>query len=93
MVNVIIAILFCIVPAPIIFLNNRFKIVEKIGIVLICYLLGILVGNVGILPESFSGIQTTMQDVSVCLALPLVLFSLDIKKASKPPKTVSNVWV
>ena len=52
MVNVIIAILFCIVPAPIIFLNNRFKIVEKIGIVLICYLLGILVGNVGILPES-----------------------------------------
>lgn len=87
MVNVIIAVLFCIVPAPIIFLNNRFKIVEKLGIVLICYLVGILVGNVGILPESFSGIQATIQDVSVCLALPLILFSLDIKKSFRTTKT------
>lgn len=87
MVNVLIAVLFCLFPAPIIFLNNRFKIVEKLGIVLICYIVGILVGNVGILPESFSGIQTTMQDVSVCLALPLILFSLDIKKSFKTTKT------
>lgn len=86
-INIILAILFCAIPAPIIFLNNRFKVVEKLGIVLICYLLGILIGNVGILPESFSGIQTTMQDVSVCLALPLILFSLDIKKALKTTKT------
>ncbi|MBP3696233.1 MAG: DUF819 family protein [Clostridia bacterium] len=87
MVNILIAILFCAIPAPIIFLNNRFKVVEKLGIVLVCYLIGILVGNIGILPESFSGIQTTMQDVSVCLALPLILFSLDIKKALKTTKT------
>ncbi|MBR2869509.1 MAG: DUF819 family protein [Clostridia bacterium] len=87
MVNVIIAVLFCILPAPIIFLNNRIKIVEKIGIVLICYLLGILIGNIGILPESFSGIQSTIQDVSVCLALPLILFSLDIKKSFRTTKT------
>lgn len=87
MVNVLIAVLFCLFPAPIIFLNNRFKIVEKLGIVLICYIVGIIVGNVGILPESFSGIQTTMQDVSVCLALPLILFSLDIKKSFKTTKT------
>ncbi len=87
MVNVLIAVLFCLFPAPIIFLNNRFKIVEKLGIVLICYIVGIVVGNVGILPESFSGIQTTMQDVSVCLALPLILFSLDIKKSFKTTKT------
>lgn len=87
MVNVIIAVLFCILPAPIIFLNNRVKIVEKLGIVLICYLLGILIGNIGILPESFSGIQSTIQDVSVCLALPLILFSLDIKKSFRTTKT------
>ncbi len=84
--NILIAALFLLVPAPIIWLNNRFKAVEKIGIVLICYLLGILVGNIGILPESFSGIQTTMQDVSICLALPLILFSVDIKKWVKTAK-------
>ncbi len=84
--NIIIALLFVLVPAPIIYLNNRVKWVNKLGIVLICYILGIIVGNVGILPESFSSIQTTMQDVSVCLALPLILFSLDLRKWFKTAK-------
>lgn len=84
--NILIALLFLLFPAPVIFLNNRFKVVEKIGIVLICYICGMIVGNVGILPESFSGIQTTMQDVSICLALPLILFSVDIKKWLKTAK-------
>lgn len=84
--NILITVLFLLVPAPIIYLNNRVKWVNKLGIVLICYLLGILVGNIGILPESFSGMQTTLQDVSVCLALPLILFSLDLKKWLKTAK-------
>lgn len=84
--NILIAVLFMALPAPIIWLNNRVKWVNKLGIVLICYLLGIVVGNIGILPESFKGIQTTMQDVSVCLALPLILFSLDLKKWVKTAK-------
>lgn len=78
--DILLAILFILVPAPIIWLNNRVKFVEKIGIVLICYLLGMIVGNIGVLPESFTGIQTTIQDISVCLALPLILFSIDVKK-------------
>ena len=85
--NILLAILFILLPAPIIWLNNRVKIVEKIGIVIICYALGMIVGNIGVIPESFSGIQTTIQDVSVCLALPLILFSIDIKKWKKTAKT------
>lgn len=84
--NILLAILFILVPAPIIWLNNRVKIVEKIGIVIICYALGMVVGNIGVIPESFSGIQTTIQDVSVCLALPLILFSIDINKWKKTAK-------
>lgn len=85
--NILLAILFILLPAPIIWLNNRVKIIEKIGIVIVCYALGMLVGNIGVIPESFSGIQTTIQDVSVCLALPLILFSIDIKKWKKTAKT------
>ena len=84
--NILLAILFILLPAPIIWLNNRVKIVEKIGIVIICYALGMLVGNIGIIPESFSGVQTTIQDISVCLALPLILFSIDIKQWKKTAK-------
>ncbi len=86
MINALITALFLIFPALVVFLNNRFAVVQKIGIVLICYISGIIVGNIGVIPESFSGIQTTLQDVSVCLALPLVLFSLDIKKWFKTAK-------
>ena len=84
--NILLAILFILIPAPIIWLNNRVKIVEKIGIVIICYALGMVVGNIGVIPESFSGIQTTIQDISVCLALPLILFSVDIKQWKKTAK-------
>ncbi len=84
--NILFAILFILLPVPIIWLNNRVKAVEKIGIVIVCYALGMLVGNIGVIPESFSGIQTTIQDVSVCLALPLILFSIDIKQWKKTAK-------
>ncbi len=81
-IAILVAIGFVLIPAPIIYLNNRVKAVEKIGIVILCYLLGMLVGNIGILPESdiFITIRGYIQDISVCLALPLILFSVDVKK-------------
>ncbi len=87
-IALLVAIGFILFPSIVIYLNNRVKAVEKIGIVIICYAMGMLVGNVGILPETelFKTIQTTIQDVSVCLALPLILFSIDVKKWLKIAK-------
>lgn len=85
--DILIAVLFLLFPAFVIWLSIKFKILQRIGLVLICYLAGMIVGNVGILPESFGGVQSTMQDISVVLALPLLLFSLDVKrwlKISRP---------
>ncbi len=84
--NVLISVLFFLIPAPIIWLNNRVKFVNKLGIVFVCYILGIIIGNVGILPESFEPIQSSLQNVTVYLALPLILFSLDLKKWLKTAK-------
>ena len=78
--NIVFLVFFLLFPAVIVWLNNRVAIINKVGIILVCYITGVIIGNTGIIPESFSGIQTTLQDVSVCLALPLVLFSLDVKK-------------
>ena|GEM_PF-6873978 len=78
--NVVWIIAFILFPSLIIWLATKSKIIKTIGVVLICYLAGILVGNIGILPESFQGAQALMQDFSVALALPLLLFSLDVKK-------------
>lgn len=85
--NGIILIAFLLFPALVIWLVSKFSFLNKIGIVLICYIAGIIVGNIGILPTSFREVQSLMQDVSVALALPLLLFSLDVKGWLKMAKS------
>ena len=84
--NIVIGVLFVLFPALIIWLSRRVKLVEQIGIVIMCYLCGIIVGNLGILPESFKSVQSNMQDISVCLALPFMLFSMNLKNWIKTAK-------
>ena len=85
--NIVIGVLFVLFPALVIWLSRRFKLIAQIGIVLICYLCGMIVGNLGLLPESFGPVQSNMQDISVCLALPFMLFSMDLKSWFKSAKT------
>ncbi|MGL4484899.1 MAG: DUF819 family protein [Anaerovoracaceae bacterium] len=81
--NIAIALLFFLFPMLVIAVCNKFPLVDKLGIVIVCYLSGVLVGNIGILPESFAGMQTTLSEVTVVIALPLLLFSVDIRSWTK----------
>ena len=85
--NILLTILFVLFPALIIWLSGRVKLIEKLGVVIVCYLCGMILGNSGLLPESFRVVQTNLQDISVCLALPCVLFSLDFKKWLKTARS------
>ena len=42
---------FILAPFLIIYLERQFAIVKKIGAVLVCYGLGLIIVNLGILPE------------------------------------------
>ncbi|MCF7808995.1 MAG: DUF819 family protein [Candidatus Marinimicrobia bacterium] len=66
-------------PAVILWLCGNYNIFSKIGSVIIAYFFGILVGNIGILPAGFAEMQDTLSGATVALALPLLLFSLDVK--------------
>ena len=85
--NILITVAFIVFPALLVWLGTKFAVLQKIGLVLLCYIAGIIVGNTGILPESFTPFQTNLQDISVALALPLLLFSLDVKRWLKISKT------
>ncbi len=74
---VFLAVLF---PAIIIFLEGKYKIIKKIGAVLVCYGIGLVVGNIGILPEGADKYQNILMTITIPLALPLILFSMDVKK-------------
>jgi uncharacterized membrane protein len=43
---------------------------------------GLIVGNTGLIPDSVAPVQTALADVCVALALPMLLFTLNIKEWS-----------
>jgi uncharacterized membrane protein len=85
----IVVLIFLIVISPIviIYLEGKYSILKKIGAVLICYGIGLIVGNIGVLPEGSAKIQETMSNMTIPLALPLILFSMDVKKWLKMAKS------
>jgi uncharacterized membrane protein len=79
----VLIILFIITPIIVLYLEGRFAILKKIGAVLICYALGLIVGNIGVLPEGADKYQNLLTEITIPLSLPLILFSIDVKSWSK----------
>ncbi|MCP4107082.1 MAG: DUF819 family protein [Desulfobacteraceae bacterium] len=69
---------YLLFPALVIFLCYKYPFANKIGAVVICYVAGITIGNLGFFPGNI--VQEPMSEVAVALALPLLLFSTDILK-------------
>ncbi len=70
---------YILLPAGIILICMKSRFFDRIGSVLLCYIAGIVMGNCGILPETAAQVQNTLSSASVALALPLLLFSMDVK--------------
>ena len=81
--NIFWAVFFVLFPALVIYLCQRFPVLNKLGAVVICYAVGILIGNIGVLPENIFGVQDTLMTLVIPLAIPLIFFSIDIKKWSR----------
>jgi uncharacterized membrane protein len=77
---IILALFYFLFPILVLYLANKYSIVNKIGAVVICYGMGLLVGNIGVMPEGMEDYQFNLQMVIVPLAIPLLLFALDIRK-------------
>jgi uncharacterized membrane protein len=82
-VNILWAVFFVLFPVLVIYLCQRFPVLNKLGAVVICYAVGIIIGNINILPENIFGIQDTLMTLVIPLAIPLIFFSIDIKRWSR----------
>ena len=78
--NLSIILLFVTTPALLIYLSNKYSILGKIGAVMLAYAFGILISVSGLLPENFEPVQNTMSEIAIPLALPMLLFSLNVKQ-------------
>lgn len=78
--GVILVLFYLLTPWLILFLCHRFKFVNKIGSVVIAYIVGLIVGNLGVIPEDLSGVQEWVANITVPMAIPLMLFSTNIRE-------------
>lgn len=94
---IVITLIYIISPFVVIFLFRKYKIAQQIGTVIIAYAIGIVMALTGFVPsagqeghETIRTIQQWMQNITVPLAIPLMLFNCDFKLWTKSlPKTVA----
>ena len=74
---------YFLVPYLVIVLCRKYAVMNKIGEILILYILGIVISNVIVFPlglgESLKGIQDMLTSVMILLAFPMILFGCDFK--------------
>ena len=77
--DILAAVFFLCVPAIILLGMQHAPVAQKLGPIVLCYAAGLLLGVSGMMPESTDGIRTSVTEASLGLALPLLLFSVDVR--------------
>ncbi len=73
-------IFYVLTPFIIIELCRRYKSIDKLGPVFVAYIIGLIIGNIGILPEGIDKVQELITMLTIPLAIPLLLFSSNIRQ-------------
>lgn len=84
--NILLVLVFLLAPAAVLYACRRVKWMGKVGPVLILYILGIIIGNLGFipgfsLPKGTAGIQDILSSAMVPVAIPLMLLGCSFKKS------------
>ena len=73
---------FCLIPAGVLRLCRKVSVLGKIGPVLILYLIGMIIGNCGLIPEQMPAVQEILSNAMVPLAIPLMLFGCTFRRSA-----------
>ena len=71
-----------IVPLLVVLAAKKWPVIEKISPMVILYIIGLTVGNIGIIGESAKSICTNVSNVTVLLSIPLMLLGCDFRNWS-----------
>lgn len=73
-------VVFLVTPAIVLWMVAHWRIARWFGTVILCYGAGLWLSVLGLVPETVFTLQRQLADLCVALALPLLLFSLDIRQ-------------
>ena len=77
---ILLAMMFCLLPAGVIWLCRRFPILDKIGPIMILYGVGMVIGNLPFMPEQMKVLQDIIPSAAIPLAIPMMLFCCSFSK-------------
>ena len=72
---ILLALIFCLAPAGVIWLCRRFPLLDSIGPIMILYAMGMLIGNLPIDIPNIAIVQKVATEATVPLAIPMMLFA------------------
>ena len=83
--NYIIIAICLFTPLLILWLTWKFPFLNKVGTIIIAYIIGCLLGLTGLIPDTpeVHKVQTDIATYTIPFAIPLLLFSADIKSWTK----------
>lgn len=77
------AVVYILGPVLLLFGCKKFRLLNQFGTVGLGYVLGIILGNIGLVDEKIKPLQDNLSSVTIALALPLLLFSINIRQWSR----------
>lgn len=84
--ELVLTLVFVLAPAAVLWACRKVKLLGKLGPVLVLYLIGILIGNIGLipglsLPAGTAGIQDILSSAMVPVAIPLMLLGCSFRRS------------
>ncbi len=80
LLKIVLVLFYFVFPVFTLFLVGRFNVVRRIGAIIICYIAGLILGNINILPDDVYALQDIITSITIPIAIPLLLFSENIGK-------------
>lgn len=74
LITVVLTLVFCLTPALVLWLCRRFPLLGKVGPIMVLYAIGMIIGNLPVLPAEIKPLQDMIPNIMVPLAIPMMLF-------------------
>ncbi|MEM9254159.1 MAG: DUF819 family protein [Pseudomonadota bacterium] len=75
--------LYLLTPAAVIYIAHRNAVVRGVGVIILCYALGLAAGLAQLISPADREVVDGLSQASIALGLPLLLFSLDVRRWSR----------
>ncbi len=79
-IYIILALVMCVLPAGVVWLCNRSKVLGKLGPIMVLYAVGMAIGNIPAISAYLKPLQDILPNVMVPLAIPMMLYGCSFSR-------------